>query len=540
MKRHTYIALLLLPVMVLAGCAMPDVSLPSAAANLVPALVAAPQQQTDPSAASVLATLEETLEGIYVQVSPSVVNIQVLHESGGAVQGVPQIPGMPLDPSEPGQMPPQGGLGSGFVWDKEGHIVTNNHVVAGATKIKVIFADGVSAPAEVVGTDPYSDLAVVKVDLPADQLVPVQVADSTDVRVGNLAVAIGNPFGLEGTMTVGFVSALGRSLPVMSEGAVGSTYTIPGVIQTDAPINPGNSGGVLVNSEGRVIGVPTAIESPVEANAGIGFAVPSAIVQKVAPNLIKTGSHDHPWLGVSGTSLVAELAEAMDLEPSQRGVLIIDVVPGGPADEAGLRGSEEQTQIDGQEVRVGGDVVLAIEGQPVVDFEDLVAYLVGRSAVGETVTLTILRDGEQEHVKVTLAARPEQEEQARIEPDMPTVPTGAWLGIAGATVVPEIARAMDLAPDQQGVLVQQVVPSSPADRAGLRGGSGSVDINGQTVQVGGDVIVGVDDEPIAKFEDLVALMRQSQPGQEVTLRLLRDGEMTDVNVTLGSPSARSQ
>jgi serine protease Do len=333
---------------------------------------------------------------------------------------------------------------------------------------------------------PDSDLAVVKVNLPADQLQPVQVADSTQVHVGQLAVAIGNPFGLEGTMTVGFVSAIGRSLPVEESTSQGPSYSIPDIIQTDAPINPGNSGGVLVDDEGRLIGVTAAIESPVQANAGIGFAIPSVIVHKVIPALIETGHYDHPRLGLSGTDLRPELAAAMGLDASQRGALAMDVTPGGPADEASLRGGDREVEIEGQQVRVGGDVIVAIDDQPVKEFDDLVVYLARNTEVGQTVTLTVLRYGDQEKVQVTLDARPD----------------AAWLGISGLTVTPEIAQAMNLDADQPGVLIAQVEAGSPADQAGLRGSYKPVTVDGQQVSVGGDVITALDGQTVEKIEDL--------------------------------------
>jgi S1-C subfamily serine protease len=414
------------------------------------------------------------------------------------------------------------------VWDREGHIVTNNHVVAGAEEITVTFYDYTTVSATVVGTDSHSDLAVLKVDLPAEQLNPVQVADSTRVEVGNLAVAIGNPFGLDGTMTVGFVSALGRSLPVTSGAMSTSTYSIPDIIQTDAPINPGNSGGVLVDDEGRVIGVPTAIESPVQANAGIGFAIPSVIVQKVVPVLIQDGEYEHPWLGISGTSLRSDLAEAMELAPDQRGVLVAEVVDGSPAAAAGLRGSDRQ--VEGQQVLVGGDVIVAINGEAVGQFGDLVTYLARNANVGETVTLTVVRGSQEELVRVTLAARPQEEPSSQADRGMAS---GAWLGVQGLTLTPEIAEAMDLPADQQGVLVVEVIRDTPADQAGLRGGDQSFEADGGQTQIGGDVIIAVDGQAMAQMEDLAALMRLSRPGQEVTLSLLRDGQEVEVSVTLG-------
>ncbi len=354
------------------------------------------------------------------------------------------------------------------------------------------------------------------------------MADSTQVEVGNLAVAIGNPFGLDGTMTVGFVSALGRSLPVTSGAMATSTYSIPDIIQTDAPINPGNSGGVLVDDEGRVIGVPTAIESPVQANAGIGFAIPSVIVQKVVPVLILDGRYAHPWLGISGTSLRSDMAEAMDLAADQRGVLVVEVVDGSPAAAAGLRGSDRQ--VEGQEILVGGDVIAAINGEPVGQFGDLVTYLARNTSVGETVTLTVVRDGQEETVRVTLAARPQEEPSDQADQGMSS---GAWLGVQGLTLTPEIAEAMDLPADQQGVLVVEVIQDTPADLAGLRGGDEAFDADGGQVQIGGDVIVAVDGQPMTQMEDLAALIRQSQPGQEVTLSLLRDGQEAKISVALG-------
>ena len=350
-------------------------------------------------------------------------------------------------------------------------------------------------------------------------------------------MAIGNPFGLESTMTVGIVSALGRSLPVQSGSATGGSYTIPDVIQTDAPINPGNSGGVLVDDQGKVIGVTSAIVSPVRASAGIGFAIPSAIVQKVIPILIKDGHYAHAWLGISGTDLDSELAQAMDLETDQRGALVIDVTSGGPADEAGLRASEETVTIDGQDRPVGGDVIVAIEGENVARFDELVAYLVRATDVGQTVTLTVLRDGSEEQVQVTLGERPVSESpvsERETSPDRDEQPqtAGTWLGITGMTLSSELAQAMDLPEDQEGVLIVEVVSDSPAGRAGLRGSEESVTINDQQLMVGGDVVVAWDGQPVTQMEELARLVRGADQDQQVTITLLRGGEQIDVQVTL--------
>lgn len=300
-------------------------------------------------------------------------------------------------------------LGSGFVWNTQGDIVTNNHVIAGASQIQVTFADGTTVPATVVGKDLNSDLAVVKVNVPASQLHPVTVMNSDQVKVGQLAIAIGNPYGLSNTMTEGIISGLSRSLPVgldTQSAQTGPTYSIPDIIQTDAPINPGNSGGVLVNDQGQLMGVTSAIESPVNSNSGIGFVIPSNIVSKVVPSLIKNGSYQHPYLGISGTTLTPALAQAMNLPANTKGVLVVQVSPNGPAAKAGLQSSNNQTTINGQPVAVGGDVITAINGQQITRFEDLAAYIFSNTKVGQTVTLTILRNGTSQQVQLTLGALP--------------------------------------------------------------------------------------------------------------------------------------
>ena len=540
------VVVVLLPALVLAGCSKPSLDLKGTV--LQPSVSQASSEEASSQtgqeleASEVLDVLQNALTQIYEQVSPSVVNIQMTMDSIGQAE-IPSFPGMP---SLPDNMPEQQGLASGFVWDTNGHIVTNNHVVDGASELSVTFYDGTTVPAKVVGTDPNSDLAVIKVDVPADQLHPVQMADSTGVKVGQLAVAIGNPFGLEGTMTVGFVSALGRSLPVDSRSLTGS-YTIPDIIQTDAPINPGNSGGVLVDDQGQVIGVPTAIESTSGTNAGIGFAVPSAIVQKVVPALIDEHTVEYSWLGIQGTTMTADLAEAMELDRDQRGALVIAVTADSPAEKAGLHGSDTQVDLDGEQAEVGGDVIVAIDDRPVKEFDDLVAYLVGSTSVGDKVNLTILRDGKEQTVEVTLAARPATQTEVTeevVEPFGQATPepqqqpeqgtaSGAWLGIQGMTLTPEVAQAMDLSNSQDGVLVVEVTSNSPADEAGLLGSSQTVEIDGQQVQVGGDVIVAFDGQSVSQMEELRALVLEAKPGQQVTLTILRDGKELTLEVTLG-------
>jgi S1-C subfamily serine protease len=513
----------------------------NAAIETAPAATTSRLVQTAASPTS-LTEIETALENIYTRVNPSVVNIQVTQKQEVSQSTIPDFPfRFFFEPDLPQTQPQQPqefyqhGAGSGFVWDKQGDIVTNNHVVAGADKIDVVFDDGTTVPATVVGVDPDSDLAVIKVDVAADWLHPVTLADSGQVKVGQMAIAIGNPFGLEGTMTVGIVSALGRSLPTTSgdtEGTLsqGPTFTIPEIIQTDAPINPGNSGGVLVNDQGQVIGVTAAIESPVRASAGIGFAIPAGIVDRVVPSLISDGRYQHPWLGLSGMSLTPELARAMDLDLDQRGALVIEVTPDGPADKAGLHGSDRQIKIEGQAARVGGDVITAIDGKPVNDFEDVVGYLVGSTNVGQEVSLTVLRQGKEQQLKATLGGRPQPEGQPG-QTEGSTVGE-AWLGVQGITLTPEIAQATGLSAGQEGVLVEQIELGSPADEAGLRGSYKPTIIAGHRLMVGGDVIIDVDGQPVRQMETLQTFIQQAKPGQEITLTLLRDGKQLEMPLTL--------
>jgi serine protease Do len=461
------------------------------------------------SASSALSALEQGFEAIYAQMDPSVVLIQVVVPASSSSQTA------------------QHALGSGFVWNKDGNVVTNNHVVDGASSISVTFYDGTTVSAKVVGADPDSDLAVLKVDVAADRLQPVTLADSTQVKVGQIVIAIGNPFGEQNTMTTGIISALGRTLPAGEGTAGGSGYTIPDVIQTDAPINPGNSGGVLLDASGQLVGVTAAIESSVNSSAGIGFAIPSVIVQRVVPVLIATGHFEHPWLGISGGSLTPDLAKAMNLQQDQRGALVEEVVSGSPADKAGIQSSTKTATILGQQVQVGGDVIIAIDGRPVKTFEDVTAYLARYGEVSQTVTLTILRGGKQEDIRVLLQARPAATASGS---QGATVP--AYLGVTGISVTPDIAKAMNLATSQQGVLVQQVASGSPADQVGLIGSTTPVTINGNTVMVGGDIITAFGSQPVTSLDGLNSLLAQASPGDIVTLTVMRSGRQGRVRIML--------
>ena len=326
---------------------------------------------------------EEALKALYAQVNPSVVNITVYLKEDNQVLPASQ--------------------GSGFVYDPDGHIVTNAHVVHGAEQIDVTFSDGTIRAAEIVGEDLHSDLAVIRVEEMPAGANPLPLGNMQDLAVGQSVVAIGNPFGLEGTLTRGIISALGRTIPALT------TFSIPQSIQTDAAINPGNSGGPLLNLRGEVIGVNAQIETGDgnNFNSGVGFAIPVSIVQKVAPSLIQNGGYDWPWLGVRGRSLDLALVKAMDL-PVEKGAYLWLVVEGGPAEKAGLVGASRTVEYDSRPVDVGGDVVTAIDGQTVESFDDLLIYVSLNGVPGQEVTLKIWRDGEYQDVKVILEKRPEQ------------------------------------------------------------------------------------------------------------------------------------
>lgn len=317
---------------------------------------------------------EEVLVAIYRRVAPAVVSLR----------------------KEDGQ-------GSGFVIDPRGYIVTNNHVVSGARSVEVAFLDGTVLEGRVVGTDRDSDLAVVKVDeLPPD-VQPLQLGDSDTLQVGQQAIAVGNPFGLSGTMTAGIVSGLHRTIPASL-----SEFVIPDIIQTDASINPGNSGGPLVDSSGLVIGVTTAIRSTTGIFQGAGFAVPVSLVKRVVPALIERGRYDWPWLGVSGTTLTPQLAQANGLARQTRGAYVDRVIPGAPAERAGLRGTQRTVLTGGQRLPVGGDVIVAIDNTPVASFDDLLVYIARYTEVGKTVRVKVLRGGQTLELRAQLEARPAQ------------------------------------------------------------------------------------------------------------------------------------
>jgi S1-C subfamily serine protease len=298
-------------------------------------------------------------------------------------------------------------LGSGFVYDDNGHIITNHHVVSGGgSRLDVTFPDGTVYRASVIGSDLYTDVAVLYVEeAPKEKLLPLPLADSSMMRVGEQVAAIGNPFGLSGSMSAGIISGVGRQIPAQEA----EDFSIPDIIQTDAPINPGNSGGPLLNMRGEVIGINSAIYSTTGQFAGVGFAIPSNTIAKVVPSLITTGSFQHPWLGVAGKDMTPGIANRLGLD-EPRGFLVMEVVAESPAEKAGIKRGNEDAVIDGMQVKLGGDVIIAIDNNTVRKIDDILAYVEREKSVGDKLKLTILRDGQTMEVMATLGARPSQQE----------------------------------------------------------------------------------------------------------------------------------
>jgi serine protease Do len=499
--------------------------------------------------------------------------------------------------------PISSGLGSGFVYDKDGHIITNYHVVAIAslsglysnytsssnnnTDIIVTFHDGSAYNARVVASDPFSDIAVLRVEnISESKLTPLSFGNSSQVKIGEQVIAIGNPFGLSGTLTVGVVSGLGRTIPSLAveEGPSlprdnqgeqeqqpslpripppfdrlfpdlpdlpfelpplipeqpqqqesPGAFSIPDIIQTDAAINPGNSGGPLLNMKGQVIGMNTAIFSATGVYAGVGFAIPSNTITKVVPSLIKTGSYQHPWLGLIGIDITPDIAKALGLGlEGAKGFLVIGVNEGSPADKAGIRGGDKVTNVNGREIRLGGDIVLKIDNHDVRKIEDILTYLERNKHVGDITQLTVLRNGTPQTINITLTARPEssqlQQPQPQAEVQRPS------LGISGTNVTPAIAKAMNLT-QATGFLIVDIIAGGPADKAGLRGGYVLSNINGTEIELGGDVILRIDNITINTIDDILSYLNTKKVGDTVQLTILGDGKVENVSVQLGPSSA---
>jgi S1-C subfamily serine protease len=354
---------------------------PGSSPTATPVVIVATPTPLPPEVLQAADAEEQIVINVYERVSPSVVHItsrtQVFDFFRGPV--------------------PREGTGSGFVLDTQGRIVTNYHVIADAEEVEVVLADGTAASARVIGADAYYDLAVLQIDVDPSHLRPVELGSSSDLRVGQRVIAIGNPFGLDRTLTTGVISALGRTIERESGPALGEA------IQTDAAINPGNSGGPLLDSRGRVIGINTAIQSPTGASVGIGFAVPVDIIKRVVPELIARGRYPHPTLGFDAYELTYEVRPNPD--GPQKGLWVVRVAPGGPADRAGLQAAALRRDVRGRLIIVGGDIVTAIDGRPIATRDDLTLYLEAHKRVGDQVQLTVVRGSETLTLTATLAER---------------------------------------------------------------------------------------------------------------------------------------
>jgi S1-C subfamily serine protease len=448
--------------------------------------------------------------------------------------------------------------GSGFVYDDLGHIVTNYHVVGNPQETNlyerafhVTFLDGTTYLGRVIGADLYSELAVMTVEnITRENLVPLPLGNSSQLRIGQPVVAVGNPFGLSGSMTEGIVSGLGRILPssvpqgdLLLRQEDTASFLIPNIIQTDAVINPGNSGGPLLTTGGEVVGMNTAILSNTGVYAGFGSAIPSDIIKKVVPELISTGTYRHPYIGIAGVDMSPEIADEMGLNGS-RGFLVTEVTSGSPAERSGIRGGGALTDINGRQIELGGDVIVEVDNVTVRKIEDLLSYLQSERSIGETVILNVIRDGKNQEIGMTLAARPTQQQQ-EIEQRQQERPT---LGINSINMTEQIAARMNLTQMQQqplsddqdgergGVLVVDVFADGPAEKAGIRGGYIVADINRTPIEIGGDVIVRIDDTMIRNVDALNKFIDNENIGDRIQVTVVRDSRLISIPVIVGSTS----
>jgi S1-C subfamily serine protease len=448
--------------------------------------------------------------------------------------------------------------GSGFVYDDLGHIVTNYHIVGNPQETNlyerafhVTFLDGTTYLGRVIGADLYSELAVMTVEnITRENLVPLPLGNSSQLRIGQPVVAVGNPFGLSGSMTEGIVSGLGRILPssvpqgdLLLRQEDTASFLIPNIIQTDAVINPGNSGGPLLTTGGEVVGMNTAILSNTGVYAGFGSAIPSDIIKKVVPELISTGTYRHPYIGIAGVDMSPEIADEMGLNGS-RGFLVTEVTSGSPAERSGIRGGGALTDINGRQIELGGDVIVEVDNVTVRKIEDLLSYLQSERSIGETVILNVIRDGKNQEIGMTLAARPTQQQQ-EIEQRQQERPT---LGINSINMTEQIAARMNLTQMQQqplsddqdgergGVLVVDVFADGPAEKAGIRGGFIVADINRTPIEIGGDVIVRIDDTMIRNVDALNKFIDNENIGDRIQVTVVRDSRLISIPAIVGSTS----
>ena len=381
--KNKMFGLLVIGILLFSGCTLPVVE----RLTPLPSLENQEEQLNITDGKTNLTSSDEVMISLYEAVNPGVASI-IVYSDGLVV-----------------------GQGSGFLFDDQGHILTNYHVVENAAQIEVVFPGGFRAKGELIGTDIDSDIAVVEVIIPNASLKPLVLGSSSDVKVGQYVVAIGNPYGLSGTMTVGIVSARGRLLESLRAAPSGGFFTAPDLIQTDAAINPGNSGGPLLNMNGEVIGINRAIRTSEEgngalSNSGIGFAVPIDIVKRVVPYLIRDGRYDYPYLGIiSRENLTLIEREAIGFSSEEVGAYVIEVPINGPASDAGLRGGTAETVFS--DLPSGGDLITAVDGEPIRSFSDLLAYLVTNKSPGDEMEITVLREGQELVLKIILEKRPD-------------------------------------------------------------------------------------------------------------------------------------
>ncbi len=513
---------------------------------LIVSLVAfSPSRAQEQLTESDVAQAKVSLSSLYDQINPSIVYISVAVPAGQSSSNNLTIPWdqnfdfrdlLPYIEQQQNQETPEQdspettermtyGSGTGFVWDTEGHIVTNNHVVEDAAEITITYYDGIVRDASIVGTDPDSDLAVLKIEDFRPEIQPVTMGDSTSVKTGDFVAAIGNPFGNNGTMTQGIVSALGRSFTLESGATETGHYTIPDMIQTDAAINPGNSGGVLINLNGEVVGVVNSFASSTYSSAGIGYAIPAALANRVVPQLIAEGFYQHAWIGISGIALTPDINAALELDHDQRGAFVQTVQKNSPAEAAGIVGGSETIKISNSSIYSDGDIVTKIDDVDVKGMDDIIAYLASHTSVGDTITLHVLRDGSEIDVPVTLSARPTSAErtQAAQTTEEQKASGNAWLGTYVKDITAADAEKIGIPEDTEGALIYQVTKDSPADDAALQEN---------------DVIVKIDGTAIRNVQGLKNELAKYFPGERITLTILRGGEEQEVRLTLGTTATR--
>ena len=450
--------------------------------------------------------------------------------------------------------------GSGFVYDNLGHIITNYHTIADPDTSQetmldhgdfhVTFLDGMTYTGRIVGADPYSELAVIKLEnISGIKLIPLSLGNSSQLRIGQTVVAIGNFLGLSGSMTEGIVSGFGRNPPFpIPQGDLlfrqqdTQSFLIPNLVQTDAAVNLVNLGGPLLNIGGEVVGLNTQFISDTGLYTGVGAAIPSNIIKRVIPELISTGTYRHPYIGIAGVNMSPEIANEMGLNDS-RGFLVTEVTSGSPAEISGIRGGEEIKDINGRQIELGGDVIVAVDNITIRKIEDLISYLQSERSVGDTVILSLLRDGRIQDIRMTVEARPiqRQPETEQVQQQRPT------LGINTINMTEQIAVRMNITSsleqmvsdddreiDRGGVLVIDLFADGPAERAGIKGGFVLAEINGTQVEIGGDVIVRIDDTMIPNVNALDKFIGNKDIGDIVQVTVIRQGQSLKIPVIVGS------